>query len=564
MRKEARKRVEMTWTQVFEWLLLFGVLMFWGVSIVRVHLYPDPRTLQQLVGQYRRQEHTAMDRGTIYDKHGDPLALSVPTYSVFLDPGVEGWDQSKVKFLIPLIGKKLVSEFSKPLTKRFYWVERYLSQEEAQKIVNAGGKGFYIKEERKRTYPKEGILSHVLGFCDQDGWGLAGIELKWNSALYIPERVKTRYRGANTVPVSDEKNNGQAECGLHLTIDSTIQYAAERFLGPTVEQNHAKWGVVVCLESKTGAVAAMASWPAFNPNNRKTFSNPKALSNNAINRVYEPGSTFKPIITGIAMDRGLLHQNDAFRCPARLRIADGVMSDSHPRDHGIMTITQILEQSSNVGMAQVGLRFNPYDAYQDLKFWGIGRKTGVQLNGEESGLLLSPERWYGVIPANIAIGQGIGVTPLQLVVAFNAIVDGGILFRPYIVERVVDGNGQEVFHSSPEPVAQVLSANTARWLRGVLRSVIINGTGKPANSPLVKIAGKTGTAQIAEHGKYVGGKYNGSMIGFWPYDDPEYTMLVLMGEVTGERYYGAQVAGPLFRNIIEEVERLRGASSHHS
>ncbi len=560
MRKEERKNTEMTRSQTVQWTLLFAVLAVYFASIIQVHLFPDRRIVQQLASQYRQLERLSMDRGTVFDRRGDPLALSVPAYSVFLDPGVEGWEKDRLDALVPLIGEKKVQELrSQNLTRRFYWIQRYLSLEEAQKIVNAGGKGFYIREERKRTYPKGSILSHVLGYCDQDGWGLAGIELIWNNVLFVPERMKVHYRGASPLSLPESEPRNLSERGLHLTIDSDIQYAVERFLGPAVEAAHGQWGAVVCLDSQTGAVAAMASWPAFDPNDRRTFGDPKSLSNNAINRVYEPGSTFKPIIAGIALDRGLLNTREKFRCPARLKIADVYMSDSHPRDNGMLTVSEIIERSSNVGMAQIGLRFNSYEAYEDMQFWGLGKKTGILLNGEEEGLLLSPERWYGVVPANIAIGQGFALTPLQLTVAFNAIANGGLLLRPYIVERAIDGEGRTVFQANREVVAQVLSSNSARWLRSVLRRVVEQGTGKPADTSVVTVAGKTGTAQIAEGGKYIKGRYHASMVGFWPADNPAYTMLVLVGDVAGERYYGSQVAAPLFKDIVEEVERLHGA-----
>ncbi len=561
MRQLEHNGVAMTRSQIFQWALLFAVLALYLATIVQVHLFPDRRVLQQLVGQYRHQERMAMDRGTVFDRRGEPLALSVPAYSVFMDPGVEGWDLSSLDSVAPLIGQNRIQELrSQSLTRRFYWIQRYLTLEEARRIVDAGGKGFYIREERKRTYPKGAILSHVLGYCDQDGWGLAGVELKWNNVLFIPESIKTHYRGASPLSSPEQGRRSPAERGVYLTIDSDIQYAAERFLGPAVQAAHGRWGAVVCLDTQTGAVAAMASWPAFDPNDRSTFQDPRRLSNNAINRVYEPGSTFKPIITGIALDRGLLSTRSSFRCPARIKVADAYMSDAQPRDNGILTVSEIIEKSSNVGMAQIGLLFNPYEAYEDMQFWGLGRKTGILLNGEEEGLLLPPEQWYGVIPANVAIGQGFALTPLQLTAAFNAIANGGLLLRPYIVERAIDGEGRSVFQAKREVVAQVLSSASARWLRTVLRRVVEQGTGRPADTPVVRIAGKTGTAQIAEGGKYIKERYHASMIGFWPADAPQYTMLVLVGDVSGERYYGSQVAAPLFRAIVEEVERLQGVA----
>ena len=202
----------------------------------------------------------------------------------------------------------------------------------------------------------------------------------------------------------------------------------------------------------------------------------------------------------------------------------------------------------------------PLSTREEMRSWGIGSRTGIRLSGEEAGLLPSSELWYGITPANIAIGQGFAVTPLQMATAFNAIVNDGVLMRPYLVSAAIDSEGEKVFHSEPMEVDRVLSPRTARWLRTILRQVVEKGTGRAANSEQVRIAGKTGTAQVAEAGKYVKGRYHASMIGFWPANDPKYTMLVVLGDVSGKVYYGGQIGAPLFKNIVEEVERLKGAN----
>ena len=530
--------------------------------LIKVQLYPDTRALEQLSKQYRQSERSALDRASIYDGGGEPLALSVTTFSVYIDPGMPGFDAESLNKLLPYIGKERVSTLKKKLNRRFYWVKRYMDRSEAEEIVKNCGKGYFIREERKRIYPKGKLLSHILGYCDQDGWGLAGIELTWNAALLVPEKTSVRYRGRLSPVVLSASNAGgqKEEQGLYLTIDSDIQYAMERFLSAQAVESRAKWAAGVCLERRTGAVMAMASYPDFDSNDRETFANKKALSNNVVNRVYEPGSTFKPIMVGMALEQGRLKENESFRCPAKLKVADAEISDATPRDNGTMTVAQIIEKSSNVGMAQIGLRMPPRTTREEMESWGIGQRTGIKLNGEEMGLLPPSELWYGVTPANIAIGQGFAVTPLQMATAFNAIVNNGVLMRPYLVRSVVDSEGERIYHSEPAEVTRVLSPQTSRWLRSVLRSVVEKGTGHAANSPFVKIAGKTGTAQVAEGGTYVKGRYHASMIGFWPANDPKYTMLVVLGDVSGKVYYGGQIGAPLFRKIVEEVERLKGVN----
>jgi cell division protein FtsI (penicillin-binding protein 3)/stage V sporulation protein D (sporulation-specific penicillin-binding protein) len=549
-----------------QWYLVFVAMGVYLAFLIQVHLFPDPRAASQLSKQYHQSERMAMDRGSIYDSNGEPLALSVTTYSVFLDPGVENFDPKSLDKMAKFIGKQKTDAIRKKLDRRFYWVKRYMEREEAEEIVRTCGKGFYIREERKRIYPKGSQLSHILGYCDQDGWGLAGVELTWNGALVVPEKLHITYRGASSsaeiggesadrTPAAQEHG---LEQGLYLTIDSDIQYALERFLGAQAAEYKVPWAAAVCLETKTGAVKAMASYPTFDSNNRATFSNLKALSNNAVNRVYEPGSTFKPVMVAMALEQGRLRQGDSFRCPAYLKVADGVIRDSHPRDNGIMNVSQILIKSSNVGMAHIGMRMPPVTTYMEMRSWGIGKRTGIRLNGEEPGLLPTADRWYGITPANVAIGQGFALTPLQLATAFNAIINDGVLVRPYLVRSAVNSEGLQVFHSEPMEVDRVVSQKNARWIRSVLRKVVTEGTGKPAESSAVHVGGKTGTAQVARKGKYVKGLYNSSFIGFWPANDPKYTMLIVFGDVTGKVYYGGALAAPVFKQVVDEVERLKG------
>lgn len=399
--------------------------------LIQVHLFPDPRVASQLSRQYHQSERLAMDRGSIYDCNGEALALSVTTYSVFLDPGVERFDRKSLAKLKPYIGSEKVAELGRNLKRRFYWVKRWMELSEAEEIVKTGGAGYYIREERKRIYPKGSQLSHILGYCDRDGWGLAGIELMWNGALVIPEKKHVMYRGTSTSVEAGrgrmERESKAEEQGLFLTIDSDIQYALERFLTAQAARARAPWAAAVCLETKTGAVKAMASYPSFDSNDRATFGDVRALNNNAVNRVYEPGSTFKPIMVAMALEQGRLRQGDSFRCPEALKVADGVIRDSHPRDNGIMNVSQIIINSSNVGMAHIGMKMPPFSTCEEMRSWGIGKRTGIRLNGEEAGLLPAADQWYGITPANVAIGQGFAVTPLQLVTAFNAIVNDGVL-----------------------------------------------------------------------------------------------------------------------------------------
>lgn len=269
-----------------------------------------------------------------------------------------------------------------------------------------------------------------------------------------------------------------------------------------------------------------------------------------IGRVYEPGSTLKPVIMSIAMEQGLVRENEVFHCAGRVRIADGVVTDI--KAHGTQVLPDLIVNSCNVGMAQIGVRFKPRFAYDNLKQWGFSSLSGIELPAEEVGLVSTPEQWRGVVPANIAIGQGIGMTPLQLVTALSAVVNGGLHVRPYIVKEARDGQGKVVYRGKTFVKNVVISKKTSDWVRIVMRRVVTSGTGKAANSPKVAVGGKTGTAQVAEHGKYVRGRFVASFAGFWPVENPDHILLIVLGEPSQKGHLGGAIAAPAFRAILED------------
>jgi len=224
--------------------------------------------------------------------------------------------------------------------------------------------------------------------------------------------------------------------------------------------------------------------------------------------------------------------------------------------HGVQDPAQVLVNSCNVGMAMVGMRLTPFRTYGLLRALGFGERSGVDLAGEEEGLLKPPEQWLGTVPANIAIGQGIAVSPLQLATAISAIANGGHLLKPYVVSDVRNGKGETIHQGKRRERATVFSESTAAWLRKAMRRVVSEGTGKGANTPLAEVAGKTGTAQIASGGEYSKGGHVASFVGFWPASRPQYVLLVVLGEPQGARYYGGELAAPLFRQIVEDLVQL--------
>ncbi len=285
----------------------------------------------------------------------------------------------------------------------------------AGKIRGLKLKGIYEINEKKRLYPNKSLLARVLGFCNIDDKGLSGIELVWDKILFSPPgyKVLAKESSGRTIDISryshEERTAGPGS--VTLTVDSRIQFIIEKRLEEGIREHKAKWGSIICLDPNSGAIVGMASWPSFDPNVRESLKNLKLIMNNSIGRTYEPGSTFKPVIMGIALERGAVRLNESFKCPYRIKVADGHISEASNRSYGRLSVSEILVKSSNTGMAQVGMRVKPFDMYYSVREWGFGKNPGVELNGVEDGLLSTPEQWRGVVPSNIAIGQGLAITP---------------------------------------------------------------------------------------------------------------------------------------------------------
>jgi len=538
------------------WTWLFLALAVLALRLVLIQVWPDPRTVSQASSQYWTQISISTSRGIIRDSHGAALAMSVPATSLFIDP--QYWDPAKAPelkaFLKNLVSDEDLERFSKPMKGRFAWVARKVSPELAARLLSKKIAGLYALKERKRVYPQGALLAHVLGFCDIDDEGLAGLEQSWQDILYSPPQAKILARDAAGQGIDlmslqrAPKALGPGE--LILTIDPVLQMVVEKRLREATDEYKPKWAAAVCLDPRDGAVLASASWPTFDPNQRKTLKDPATRVNNVIGRVYEPGSTLKPVIMSIAMEQGLVRENEVFNCAGRVRVADGVVTDI--KAHGTQVLPDLIVNSCNVGMAQIGIRFKPRFAYDNLKQWGFSSLSGIELPAEEVGLVSTPEQWRGVVPANIAIGQGIGMTPLQLATALSAVVNGGLCVRPYVVKEARDGQGKVVYRGKAFVKNVVISKKTSDWVRKVMRRVVTSGTGKAANSPKVAVGGKTGTAQVAEHGKYVRGRFVASFAGFWPAEAPDHIMLIVLGEPSRKGHLGGAIAAPAFRAILED------------
>ena len=540
------------------WFAALAVLCVLAAGTAKAQLWPDRRIVQQSQKQYWANVAVSASRGRIEDRNGIPLAISVPTTSFFIDP--KYWDPASADKLAPTFGKETVKKFSQTLPGRFHWVGRNLPKEKADKLEAKKIPGLYTLSEKQRIYPHESLAFHVLGFCDIDEYGQAGIELEWNHILYSPPRTRflTRDSKGRTMDIMGGKSGIVKDTAgsIKLTIDSRIRQILEWRLSDGAKAVDAGWAAGVCVDPYTGEIVALASYPTLNPNDRKNLSNINAVRNNALGRVFEPGSIFKPITMSIALETGAASRSTTYNCKGTMRLFDKTMSDVNKRAHGVQNLEQVLMNSCNIGMSLMSMNVPKYQAYGMLRQFGFGEKSEVEMAGEEAGLIKEPEAWLGTVPANIFIGQGIAVTPLQQVMAISCIANGGRLLKPYVVSEVRDSTGKIIHKGERRVRYQVISKETADFVRGAMRRVVSEGGGKLADTDKTEIAGKTGTAQIAQSGKYTKGQYVASFVGFWPADKPRYVMLVSIGEPKGKKYYGGQIAAPVFKNIVEDVVQL--------
>jgi len=498
-------------------------------------------------------------RGALFDRAGEPLALSMESQSVYARPhrvqDPEQLSQGLARILnlrAADVKQKLISD------KPFVWIKRQVSSPEAEKIQALNPTGIGMFYEPNRYYPQNQLAGQLIGFVGRDSEGLEGLELKYNDYIRgeagssVTERDALGRRvlvqgveGLRIPPGSD----------VHLTLNTSIQHIAEKELEATILKYRAKSGVAIVMEPFTGEVLALANYPAFDPNNYSKQSADQRR-NRAVTDSFEPGSTFKTILAAAALEEGVVGKEDLFYCEmGKYPYAGKVIHDTHP--HGWLSFAKILQVSSNIGFTKVAQKLKKDRYYRYIEKFGFGQVTGIDVPGEVPGLLRKAESWSAIDLATHAFGQGISATPLQMVMAYAAIANGGFLMRPYVTRRVVSPQGEIVLEIQPHVVRRVISEKTARSLASILKDVTNEGgTGVMANVDGFEVAGKTGTAQKADpvHGGYAAKKRVASFVGFVPANDPRLVALVLIDEPE-VNVYGGVVAAPAFRNIAQAALR---------
>lgn len=498
-------------------------------------------------------------RGSILDRNGKELVISISVDSIYATPGRVEDPRGTADKLAPILdmdADKLYERLSKKSS--FEWIKRKVDNETSEKIRSLDLQGIGFVEESKRHYLDPGLAPHVLGFAGIDNQGLTGVERSYDEELRgKPGRIVVEHDAAGRkVPEAMHQyippKQGR---DIVLTLDETIQYFVERELDNVVARYNPKFALAIIMDPETGGILAMGNRPSFNPN--KWYEEPKAIwdKNPAIWYNYEPGSTFKIITTAAALEEDVVKPDDQFFDPGYIKVADRNIRCWKAGGHGSQTFVEVVRNSCNPGFIQVGLETGVSRYYKYVDAFGFGSKTGISLPGEAGGIVIPEDKATNLNLATMSIGQSIAVTPIQLLTAVAAVANDGVLMKPQLVQEVRE-NGKTVARMKPEKVRQVISADTARQLRGLLENVVANGTGRNAFVEGYRVGGKTGTAQVVgESGGYVSGRYVASFAGFAPVDDPKMAMLVVIAEPQGGIYYGGQVAAPVFQAIARDTLR---------
>jgi cell division protein FtsI (penicillin-binding protein 3) len=493
-------------------------------------------------------------RGLILDRQGRELARSVPVDSFFADPReVENADETATSLARALkadaatLAARLKE--AKENNRAFIWLARKVDEEQALAVEALKIKGVYSIEEPERRYPNGALAAHVLGFVGLDDKGLAGVEQVYDASLTGEAGLLVANADAKHHAFESEGRGPQDGRTVVLTIDQTVQYIVERELSAAVERTQAKSGAAVVLDPRTGEILALANAPTFDPNEAGEVS-ADARRDAALQNIYEPGSTFKVVAYSGSLEEKLIKPDDKIDCPGEITVFGRTV---HDHAHGTLTATEALAKSSNVAAIKLGLKLGNARLYDYIRRFGFGSRTGVELPGETAGLVRPVSKWQPTSIGSVPIGQEVGVTPVQMAAAYGSIANDGVRVAPHLVREVRDAEGKVVEQAQPES-HRVVSAETARELRGMLEMVTLNGTARAARLEGYTAAGKTGTAQKVDpktHA-YSQTKYVGSFVGFAPVESPAAVIIVVLDEPVGAHQGGA-VAAPVFSEIADQI-----------
>jgi cell division protein FtsI (penicillin-binding protein 3) len=537
------------------WLVVCVVAILWMAVVLGrlsyLQLFCYGEYFAKAQHQQQRVFEISPKRGTIYDRKGRELAVSLPMDSIFGDPSDISDPEMVARLLSHVLGipadelETKMREAHTPVR-----LAKKLSPDVVQRIGGMNLKGVFFQKENRRAYPERELAGSVIGYVDVDEKGLGGIEYSLDKVI--------RGRPGKMMVMADgrrrwyDRRESAAESGASvvLTIDETIQYIAEKELARAIAETHAIHGTVVVQDPNTGELLAVANWPTFDPNDAGAYPDDSRMDR-AVSAAYEPGSTFKVLTLTGAIEHGVANPDELVDCQMGSILVAGRLIHDWKR-FGVLSVRGILANSSDVGTIKIALRLGAPRFYDTIRQFGIGQLTGIDLPGENRGLLRPLDSWTASSIGSLAMGQEVSVTPIQIISAISAIANGGTLYRPRIVREVRGGVQTAALPGSdPSPATD---PRTAATVQEMMEGVMLQGTGKHCQLDGYTSGGKSGTAQKIDPatGRYSRTQYNASFVGFAPINDPAVTILVVLDSPVGA-HHGGEVSGPVFKTIAEQV-----------
>lgn len=553
--------------------LLVLLIFLFGVLVCRIAYLTTARSAELTsrgVRQWTREGTVYARRGNILDTNGQTLVMSATAYIVSVEPGKVQDVQAFARAISPILGlsEEKVAEKASQRGKSSVTLKRQVSRETADQLrqlkqskdaeTAAAASALLFDEDVRRVYLRGAFLTQTLGLVNVDGVGQSGLEQQYETLLRGEAGRSMRSVDGKALPIYDSGNlyiEPQDGSTIRLTIDATIQEIVEKAMRECYEVNKAQAVHALVMDVYTGAVLAMCSKPDYDPNDppREQLDALQSLMRiRLISDSYEPGSTFKILTAAAALDSGVTTPEDGFYCSGKIKV-DGDTIKCWGSPHKAETMAQALQNSCNPVFVELALRMGAQRFYQYLHAFGLGSKTNIDLQGEESGILIPVNSVKNVDLARIGFGQSVAVTPIQLLTAACSVLNGGRLMRPYLLKEAVSPDGTVLYRTSPKVVSTPISEETSLTMRKLLEDVVAVGGAKNARIPGYRIGGKTGTAQVYKDGRIVRNVHIGSFLGFAPADDPRIALLVIVDEADTPVDYGGTTAAPFARQILEDV-----------
>ncbi|MBE9033880.1 peptidoglycan D,D-transpeptidase FtsI family protein [aff. Roholtiella sp. LEGE 12411] len=545
-------------------LIVWGLLMAAGlglaINLYQLQIVRGPKLTQKARNQQMVNLRPFMPRRPVVDRSNNVLAIDRPVYTLYAHPKLFSKSNEAIaERLAPILNKdaaELVKTFQSK--KSGIVLASALPEEIIDRITSLQFNGLELIQKYSRFYPPDDLVADVVGYVNIDRRGQAGVEYSQEKLLERPVQTVQLSRSGNGALMPDHAPEGFLhfdDLRLQLTIDSRLQRAARTALKQQMEKFDAKRGAVIVMDASDGSLLALVCQPTYNPNKYST-SDISLFKNWTVADLYEPGSTFKPLNVAIALENSVIKPNDVFNDPGFIKVTDRTIKNALNNSYGRINIAQILQHSSNIGMVQIIQRLQPSVYYNWLERLGLGQKVDTDLPFEVSGRLKSQEQFIAspIEPATTSFGQGLSLTPLQLVQMHGALANGGKLVTPHVVRGLIDSKGQMHYSPNRTTPRQIFSATTVNTVVKMMESVVLEGSGKVSQIPGYRIAGKTGTAQKASpSGGYIRGARITSFVAILPVASPRYVVLALVDEPKGENAYGSTVAAPIVKSVMEAL-----------